>query len=76
VLLLISAIVSDVTISVVNNDTRVSYSAHTGGFITGAIVSIVALKNIKTQPWERIARPIAACVSTAFLVAGFVNLAV
>jgi membrane associated rhomboid family serine protease len=76
VLLLLSAIVSDVTISTVNNNAGVSYSAHIGGFITGTIVSIFALKNIKTQSWERIARPVAACVAVCFLIAGFVNLGI
>lgn len=74
VLLLVSAIACDVTINVVNHDAAVSYSAHTGGFITGAIVSFAALKNIKTQPWERVVRPVTAFLGAGFLLAGFVNL--
>lgn len=76
VLLLLSAIASDVTVNVVNHNDKVSYSAHTGGFITGAIVSVAALRNIRTQPWERVARPVAAFVGAGFLVAGFVNLGI
>lgn len=72
--LLVSSTSSDIILSCVSPNVRVSYSTHFGGFMTGAMASVCFVKNIKPLRWERVAKITTGCLLGCFLAAGFANL--
>jgi membrane associated rhomboid family serine protease len=72
--LLVSSTSSDIILSCINPNAKVSYSTHFGGFLTGAMASVCFVHNIKPLRWEKIAKITTGCVLGGVLIAGFVNL--
>jgi membrane associated rhomboid family serine protease len=64
-------IVADVLLYFFYHNALVSYSAHLGGFLAGAMSSPLVLINVREMPWERkLKYALVACVSAATLASG------
>lgn len=76
VIMLVAALVSDIAVNTVMQNTNISYSTHVGGFIAGIFAGLAFMINIKVLKWEKILKIVNIVILSIWMTAGFINLLV
>lgn len=67
-------LLTDLLLYIFMHDSLISYASHGGGFITGVLVGPLLLINVKKRKWEKWVQMAFGVLSSAYFVAGIVNL--
>jgi membrane associated rhomboid family serine protease len=72
-MMLLVMILTDVLLYVYEYNEFISYSAHAGGFLTGALLGPLLLINVKERKWEKYLQITCGALSIGYAIAGLIN---
>lgn len=72
-MMLLVMITTDVLLYVYEYNEFISYSAHAGGFLTGALLGPLLLVNVKERKWEKYLQVTCGALSIGYAIAGLIN---